>query len=430
MQPDPDDELQRIDALRSLRLLDSSPDPAYDRVVNLAARLLDVPIALITLVDVDRQWFKARVGLGLEETDRSVAFCAFAIGPGRLGPFVVEDASSDERFSNNPLVTGDPFIRSYAGVPLRTRDGHRVGTLCVIDRRPRQFSAADLHLLTDLAVLAEDLLQRAEDDASRNDLQRRAQRETLLRDTMQNGMVIQDLDGQIIDWNPAAERLLGLTGDELSGRSSFNPNWRSVHADGTPWHGATHPAMEAIRCGVPVHGATMGIHRPGDGLIWLGVNSTPIIDAAGVVTGAMTTFADITTSVNAASAVVEPPKPPVGATTGYDKEALIESLDQYATAIDAATAALATSRHAVEGLLIEIRNDGDLREYLSSSPAAGESTGLTDCITRLEESRRQSRLQTFRTLQEYGASIGEISRIWQISRQLASRILKEGRDAE
>jgi diguanylate cyclase (GGDEF)-like protein/PAS domain S-box-containing protein len=147
--PPTPDERQRITQLHALALLDSAPEPAFDALTRLVARLLRVPVALVSLVDEHRQWFKSRVGLDATETPRDLAFCAHAIHGD--GPLVVPDALLDPRFADNPLVTGAPHIRAYAGIPLRTAEGHALGTLCAIDHQPRAFSAADLALLQEFA---------------------------------------------------------------------------------------------------------------------------------------------------------------------------------------------------------------------------------------------------------------------------------------
>jgi GAF domain-containing protein len=155
--PRPLNEAERLEALRAYRILDTQPERAYDDVVAVASHLAGTPIALVSLVDADRQWFKARHGLDAVETPRDLAFCAHTI----LGdaPLVVEDARKDPRFRENALVTGAPFIRFYAGVPLRNPEGHRLGSLCVIDREPRELPPEVLLQLERLARLVVDQMQ-------------------------------------------------------------------------------------------------------------------------------------------------------------------------------------------------------------------------------------------------------------------------------
>ena len=131
----PPDEGQRLGALYRYNVLDTEREEIFDELTELAATICDAPIALVSLIDQSRQWFKARIGLAAHETARSVSFCAHAIL--QPGLFVVPDTLLDSRFANNPLVTGAPNIRFYAGAPLFSEDGHGLGTLCVIDSVPR-----------------------------------------------------------------------------------------------------------------------------------------------------------------------------------------------------------------------------------------------------------------------------------------------------
>lgn len=144
-------EAARLAALHDFDILDTPAEETFDRLTRLAQSALRVPIVLISLVDADRQWFKSRQGLDATETPREVSFCAWAIEGDR--PFVVHDASGDERFRDNPLVTGEPHIRFYAGIPLKSSDGHNLGTLCAIDTVPRDISDAEIGVLSDLARL-------------------------------------------------------------------------------------------------------------------------------------------------------------------------------------------------------------------------------------------------------------------------------------
>ena len=144
-------ESDRLQALRSYGLLDTAPEQVFDDLTQLASRLFDVPIALITLVDEDRQWFKSRVGLTATQSSRSLSFCVESIR--RPDVMVITDAQSDARFASNPMVVGEPYVRFYAGAPLVTPDGHALGTLCVLGCTPRELSDAQRATLTDLAKL-------------------------------------------------------------------------------------------------------------------------------------------------------------------------------------------------------------------------------------------------------------------------------------
>ncbi len=146
----PPNERERLEALYSYDLLDLINQQEFQGIVDLAALICQTPISLITLVDTDKQWFKAKVGLDVNFTDREVSFCAHAIN-NPSEPFIVTDATLDERFKDNPLVTGDPKIVFYAGVPLITDDGHGLGSLCVIDRVPKELTEEQERLLTGLS---------------------------------------------------------------------------------------------------------------------------------------------------------------------------------------------------------------------------------------------------------------------------------------
>jgi PAS domain S-box-containing protein len=217
--PTNDEETQRLQVLFSLNILDTPAEERFDRITRLAARLFGVPFALVNLIDADRQWFKSRHGLDVAQTDRYGNFCSHAIG--QDGVTVVEDASIDPRFLDNPLVAGEPMIRFYAGAPLAAPDGHRLGTLCVMDRRPRQFTAEDKAALSDLAAIVANELAAVELNRA---IQAQHESEAGMRaliEYMPEGVLLLDAAGGILFANPAAERIFKCAGEALVGKPAL-----------------------------------------------------------------------------------------------------------------------------------------------------------------------------------------------------------------
>ena len=290
----PRNEPQRLAALRKLGLLDTPSEERFDRITELASLTLDMPIALLSLIDEDRQWFKAKVGLPTIETSRDIAFCSHAVLSNSRDPFIVEDALDDSRFADNPLVTGDPSIRFYAGQVVRDPAGLPVGTLCVIDHKPRRLDERQKRALAHIATLVEQEFERGQVLSLAEGLLSADRSKSLILDTLSEGLVLQDRDGRIVQWNLATERLLGLTADQLYGRTSLDERWQATHADGTPWPGELHPAVTTLRTGTPVVDAIMGVRYADDSRIWLRVNSKPVTDEHGEVSGVLVVFADVT----------------------------------------------------------------------------------------------------------------------------------------
>ncbi len=264
----PDNEAWRLQSLRDLNVLDTAPEAEFDALVKVASMVCGVPISLISLVDADRQWFKADVGLGATQTPRDVAFCAHAILDDQI--FEVEDALRDARFSGGPLVQNAPDIRFYAGTPITLANGARVGTLCVIDREPKKLTAMQREILQNLGVAASQALEArkilgaernqaviaAHDDAVQKarvtqlKLESALQQASALADTVDIHAIVSevDRDGVITNCNASFQRISGYTRDELVEKnhsvvnSGHHPKifwddmWRTISA-GTPWRG-------------------------------------------------------------------------------------------------------------------------------------------------------------------------------------------------
>lgn len=228
-----DDETARLDTLYRYGILDTPAEQAFDDLAALAASLCGTPIALVSLIDKTRQWFKAKVGLTVSETPREHALCAYAIRqPHEL--FVVPDAATDERFATNPFVIGGPRIRFYAGAPLTTAEGHALGTLCVIDRVPRTLTAEQIEGLRLLArqVVSQLKLHRKTVELERVNAERLLKEEALRESEERYASIFQHaLDGIFLvgvrqdgaffyeSFNPALEQQLGLSSAVVHGKS-------------------------------------------------------------------------------------------------------------------------------------------------------------------------------------------------------------------
>ncbi len=194
----PENEAQRLQALHDYCILDTPSEEEFDEIVQLASQICDTPVSLISLIDSHRQWFKARIGVEVDETPRDLAFCAHAIHHDEA--LVVNDATQDERFANNPLVASDPNIRFYAGLPLITPSGYRLGTLCVIDKKPRNLSDEQLFALK---VLSKQVVRQ---------LELKRQNQSLAKSLNQ----IQVQNKELTRLNHIGDRLISIISHDLS----------------------------------------------------------------------------------------------------------------------------------------------------------------------------------------------------------------------
>lgn len=220
--PLPANEQARLATLRKFDILDTEPEVAFESMVQLAAYICQTPIAAISLIDENRQWFKAIVGLDARETSRDVAFCAHAIL--QQEPMIVADARADERFHDNPLVTAAPDIGFYAGVPLRTADGFNLGTLCVIDHQARELEEAQLQAIK---VVANNIMAHLELRISHQHIRQHVedlQLAATIFDSSSEAMLVTDAENRIITANPAFTATTGYELQEVVGR---NPGFLS-----------------------------------------------------------------------------------------------------------------------------------------------------------------------------------------------------------
>ncbi|MFD1143535.1 GAF domain-containing protein [Larkinella insperata] len=225
--PFPSDESARLQALESYNLLDSLPETVYEDITRLASEICRTPISLVSLVDKERQWFKAKQGLNVDQTPREQSFCAHAIlDPNEI--FIVPDARQDERFQDNPLTTGEPHVVFYAGVPLVNPEGYPLGSLCVIDKRPRTLTDNQLASLKALAkwVATEFELKKTKEELqkSHNSLQAARQERIKVKHTLQAGLQplaqsILDTTDTLLDNSPRTDQVAALSSIREAGNS-------------------------------------------------------------------------------------------------------------------------------------------------------------------------------------------------------------------
>jgi PAS domain S-box-containing protein len=279
-------EYMRIAALERYQILDTLPEAAFDRLTRLAARLCGAPFATINLIDRERQWTKsASDGLRPNPIPRALSFCTHTIEQNVV--HMVPDTVADLRFTDNPLVTGPLAIRFYAGAPIRTHDGHNIGTICVMDRQPRTLSEEQTSALADLAAVVLDTLelrlqvamQSALETEHTAMLQRVKASETKYRtlfEVLPMGVSITDAVGHLVEINPAAQILLGVDRDEHVRRGLDATAWQIIHPDGRPMTTEEVPALRALHTQTMVTDVGMGVVHEDDRTTWLNVSAAPI----------------------------------------------------------------------------------------------------------------------------------------------------------
>ena len=242
----PENEKERLKSLYNTGLLDTQPEERFDRLTRLAKNIFQVPVALITFVDADRQWFKSRQGVDIEETSRDISFCGLTIFSSEI--FHVEDASSHPDFSDNPLVTGDTDIHFYAGAPLNTADGQRIGTLCIIDTVPRAFNETEKKILRNLADLVEQEINQVDLHIRERDLAKarklnititRAQKQFITETDRQKAF-----DGLLKDILDITESEYGFIGEVLYTPENI-PYLKTYAVTNISWNEETRAFYEA-----------------------------------------------------------------------------------------------------------------------------------------------------------------------------------------
>jgi PAS domain S-box-containing protein len=287
--PASQDEAERLAALRAFEVLDTAPEPEFDGITKAAAYLFQAPISLISFVEDTRQWFKSEVGLGTTETPLSMSICAHAIRQPRI--FIVPDTTKDARFESNPLVTGEPYLRFYAGAPLITKEGLALGTLCVLDRKPRQGISPEQGEV--LQALAQQVVTQLEHRRALVQLAaREAEAARLAAIVSSSSDAIISLaaeDGHIQTWNEAAEQMFGYTEEDAVGGPVsllLAPDRLTKFEDET---GVFSAAMRQGRVSLE------SVRRRKNGtLIDVSIMASRMTDTSGRVLGVSAIFRDIT----------------------------------------------------------------------------------------------------------------------------------------
>ncbi len=287
----PVDEAERLAALQRIGVLDQPPEERFDRITRTASRLIGVPIALISLVDVNRQWFASCFGTDLRETPRTASFCAHAIL--QDVPLVIEDATRDPRFADNPLVLGEPHVRAYAGRVITGPEKRRLGTLCLIDTKPRGWSSEDLAALEDLAAWAEMELTSTHVRERARLLELSEARVRAIMESSADGIMTTDLRGDVEFANPSAAEMLQRSLEEVVGRS-FHELMHRVPV-GMPTHSAEDcPTIhQTLQAGLDRRGVRETLWRRDGSTLALELSITPMHEG-GEIRGGVVSLRDVT----------------------------------------------------------------------------------------------------------------------------------------
>lgn len=305
----PDDDNARLNALHRYRILDTPQEKALDKVVQLAAEVFQVPVAMIALVGAEQIFYKAAVGMGnLRQGGRGQGLCALAVLQQECT--VIENALEDPRLERNPLVHGPFGLRFYAAAPLITPDGFRIGTVCIVDTKPRPFTQHDEKVLKGMAGVAMeqielrltnleameiqlDINSRLEENYQA--LKASERRFQTILDTMAEGIGIIDKTGQLTYANSMAQRILGLSQSEIKERTYDDPKWQNLRIDGSPLPQDEHPMSIMMNTGMAVYDYEIAVQPPEAERLYISINAAPIIDQdTGEVTGGIGTFMDVT----------------------------------------------------------------------------------------------------------------------------------------
>lgn len=301
-------ELPRLEALRRYKLIGTYAENSFQSIAKLVSEIFKSSIAMISLVDAEEVYFASNVGMDETVGPRGASFCSLTVLKPEVN--VIEDALEDPIVADNPLVCGDFGLRFYAGAPLITYDGHLIGTVCLVDTKPRKFDDHDKVILEGIAKLVmeqielrlQNLLDAERQIVVNNELAlinkmllASEQRFQNILDTMAEGVGIIDTEGNIVYANAMAQRILGLTINEINQRTFDDPRWKNLRIDGSPLPKIEHPMAIMMKTGLPVIDHEIGVQPPGKEQLFISINAAPLFDhESGKLTGGIGTFMDVT----------------------------------------------------------------------------------------------------------------------------------------
>ena len=295
------DTAKRVEALQELGIFSNKSNDALDSVVELVSEIFGTPAAAVTLLDDQRLVIKSLFG-GNSKSDvsSSDAFCTVVVESS--APLSVPDATADTRFRSLPSVAGEPFLKSYAGAPVIVRGNVCVGTLCALDVEPRTFTSDQLSLMTRLSNVVARILEQEvnfekleELNESLRNSQKQERRFETIFDGLQEGIIIRNGDGKVLNANPSAAQVIGISLEELLEHTAYDPSWRLVNEDGEPLTLEDLPSFSAMRTGMVVHGMVIGIDATDKPRRWMLVRSHPFFSPeAPDEMHTSTSFTDIT----------------------------------------------------------------------------------------------------------------------------------------
>ncbi|GAA4309823.1 hypothetical protein GCM10023149_04310 [Mucilaginibacter gynuensis] len=297
----PENDNERVAVLARYEIFNTAEEPGFDSICKLARTMFNMPVSHISFLDATHEAVKASAGLPpMPLINRGESLCALSVLDTEVT--VIDDALQEPLLVNNPAVHGDFGLRFYAGAPLTTPDHYVIGTLCLVDRVPRSLSAHERRMLKELAAVVMEqvelrLANRRQDSVQRTTNEQLAGSEKRLQgilDTMAEGVGITDKNGRLTYANTMAQKILGLTEDEIRIRTYHDPKWQNLRVDGSLLPDDEHPMAVMMRTGQPVYDMEIGVQPPDRERFYISINAAPIFDEDGQLSGGIGTFMDVT----------------------------------------------------------------------------------------------------------------------------------------